>query len=107
MEHVKKQAGHPLAAQKNIGVRRVFHGLERRYLSQEALGLASSLLESCVVPVETTETAIEQALLLGVASESEIDVSTFEGLVKALTLNPSFRVPFVFMPSASPWSQVC
>ena len=88
--------------QDKVSVRRVFHGIEARYLSPEARFLAASLMDSQSVPHETTEKALQQALMLGLASDSSIDEETFETIVEAIALDPSFRVPVLFFPFLPP-----
>jgi len=83
-------------------VRRVFHHMECRYLSQEARSMASCLMDSQSVPPEVTERAIQQALVLGVMSGTAIDVSTFESLFDAVVLDPKFKIPFVVPVSLPP-----
>ena len=85
-----------------VSVRRVFHHMECRYLSQEARSMASCLLDSQSVPPEVTERAIQQALVLGVMSGTAIDVSTFESLFDAVVLDPKFKIPFVVPVSLPP-----
>jgi hypothetical protein len=77
-----------------LSTRRVFHGLERQYLSVEAQSMASCLLDSQSVPPGVTENAIQQAVVLGTMSDSKIDIQTFEALFHVVTLNPLFRIPF-------------
>ena len=67
--------------------------------------MASCLMDSKSVSPELTERAIQQALVLGILSESPIDASTFESLVRAVTLDPAFKIPFI-MPVALPPSGV-
>ena len=98
----RKKQTEKSGARKNVRASRVFNGLECRYLSQEARLLASSLLHSQSVSPETTERAIHQALLLGRASESSIDGETFESLVEAVAMDPSFTIPIMLLPSMPP-----
>lgn len=86
----------------NLCSRRVFHKLERRYLSPEACSLACCLMDSHTVPHDVTENAIQQAVLLGTMSGTAIDVQTFEALLEAISLNPSFTIPFSGMTSLKP-----
>jgi hypothetical protein len=83
----------PESEGKNFGNRRILHQLERRYLSPEAQEVAYCLLSSRSVPVDVTENAIQQAVILGSISDAAVDASTFEALFEAVTLNPSFRIP--------------
>ena len=93
----------PRAAENGkASVKRVFHHMECRYLSQEARSMASCLLDSQSVPPEVTERAIQQALVLGVMSGTAIDASTFESLFDAVVLDPKFRIPFVVPVSLPP-----
>ena len=93
----------PRAAENGkVSVRRVFHHMECRYLSQEARSMASCLMDSQSVPPEVTERAIQQALVLGVMSGTAIDVSTFESLFDAVVLDPKFKIPFVVPVSLPP-----
>ncbi|MDR3230654.1 MAG: hypothetical protein LBT65_04375 [Synergistaceae bacterium] len=90
----------------NFGSRRILHQLERRYLSPEAQELAYCLLSSATVPSEVTENAMQQAVALGSVSDLIIDAQTFQALLEAVTLNPSFRIPFSVTTSltpSSPW----
>jgi hypothetical protein len=80
--------------QKELSTRRIFHGLERRYLSVEARSMASCLLDSQSVPPDVTENVIQQAVVLGTMSDSQIDIQTFEALFHVVTLNPLFKIPF-------------
>ena len=69
----------PRAAENGkVSVRRVFHHMECRYLSQEARSMASCLMDSQSVPPEVTERAIQQAL------------------------DPKFKIPFVVPVSLPP-----
>jgi hypothetical protein len=91
-----------LPERKELSTRRIFHGLERRYLSVEAQSMASCLLNSQFVPPDVTENVIQQAVVLGTMSDSKIDVQTFEALFQAVTLNPLFKVPFSAAASLLP-----
>lgn len=84
----------PTPAISGIATRRVFHDLERRHLSPEALAMAYCLFEAQSVPADVTENTIQQAVLLGTVSGDPVDEATFEALLEAVTLNPSFRIPF-------------
>ncbi|NLL36476.1 MAG: hypothetical protein GX256_03005 [Fretibacterium sp.] len=63
--------------------------------------MACSLLEARSVPTDVTENAIHQALLLGFMSGDPVDPMTFEVLFEAVSLNPSFQIPFVISPTFS------
>ena len=52
------------------------------------------LLNSQSVPITVTESAIQQAVMLGSINGTAVDVQTFEVLFHAVTLNPSFKIPF-------------
>jgi hypothetical protein len=52
-----------------------------------------SLLNSGNVPLNVTENTIQQAVALGTLNEVPVDAQTFEALLAAVTLNPSFRIP--------------
>ncbi|MDR1375893.1 MAG: hypothetical protein LBJ22_00160 [Synergistaceae bacterium] len=96
----------PGAKRLEFGARRIFHRLERQYLSLEAQSMAYCLLNSQSVAMDITENAIQQAVMLGSMSGSAIDVQTFEVLFHAVTLNPSFKIPFSvasFLTSFNSW----
>ena len=93
--------------QGGAGARRIFSDVERRYIAPKALALASSLLESWAVPMETMEKALIQALVLGMASNSATDASTLQNLVDAVSLDPTFSIPLLLAPSQSQPSWVC
>ena len=93
--------------QISFSVKRIFNGMERRYLSQEAQSLAYCLLNCLSVPSDVTENAIQQAVTLGSMSGVEVDEQTFEALFHAVALNPSFKLPFAFIPLTSFSSWVC
>ena len=108
-KHTKytKPTGNPscrsyAADRGKASVKRVFHHMECRYLSQEARSMASCLMDSQSVPPEVTEQAIQQALVLGVISGSTIDASTFESLFKTVALDPAFKIPFSALLSLPP-----
>jgi hypothetical protein len=84
----------PGTKRSEFGTRRIFHRLERQYLSREARSMACCLLNARSVPTSVTENAIQQAVVLGTMSGSAVDVETFEVLFHAVTLNPSFKIPF-------------
>ncbi len=63
--------------------------------------MACCLLDSQSIPQDVTENAIHQALLLGYLSGDPVDESTFEALIEAVTLNPSFQIPFSATPMMS------
>jgi hypothetical protein len=97
-----------LPEQKEWSSRRIFHGLERQYLSIEAQSMASCLLNSQSVPPDVTENVIQQAVVLGTMSDSKIDIQTFEALFYAVTLNPLFKIPFSAAAPLLPFSHwVC
>lgn len=56
--------------------------------------MAHCLLNSQSVPMTVTENAIQQAVMLGSINGAPVDVQTFEVLFHAVTLNPSFKIPF-------------
>ena len=85
-----------------LSIRRIFNGAERRYLSLEARSMVYGLLDSQSVSRDVTESAVQQAISLGSLSGEEVDVQTFEALFHALTLNPSFKIPFWFVSTAAP-----
>ena len=96
----------PEAKRLEFGTRRIFHRLERQYLSWEAQSMAYCLLNSQSVPIDVTENAIQQAVMLGSMSGSAIDIQTFEVLFHVVTLNPSFKIPFavtLFLTSFNSW----
>ena len=80
------------ASEREISIRRIFNGAERRYLSLEALSMAYGLLGSRSVPHDVTESAVQQAVNLGSISGEEVDAQTFEVLFHAVSLNPSFMM---------------
>jgi hypothetical protein len=70
--------------------------------------MAYCLLNSQSVSSDVTENAIQQAVTLGSMSGAAVDVQTFEALFHAVTLNPSFKIPFSFASSLTPFnSWVC
>lgn len=70
--------------------------------------MAYCLLNSQSVPMDVTENAIQQAVMLGSMSGSAIDVQTFEVLFHVVTLNPSFKIPFSVASFLTPFnSWVC
>jgi hypothetical protein len=92
----------------DFSVRRIFHRMERQYLSWEAQSMAYCLLNSQSVPSRVTENAIQQAVALGSICGAAVDLQTFEALFYAVALNPSFTVPFAFASFLTPFSsQVC
>jgi hypothetical protein len=93
-----------LSERKGLSTRRIFHGLERRYLSVEAQSMASCLLDSQSVPADVTENVIQQAVVLGTMSDSQIDIQTFEALFHAVALNPLFKIPFSSASSLLPFN---
>jgi hypothetical protein len=93
-----------LPERKELSTRRIFHGLERQYLSVEAQSMASCLLDSQSVPPDVTENVIQQAVALGTMSDSKIDIQTFEALFQAVTLNPLFKIPFSSAASLLPFN---
>jgi hypothetical protein len=93
-----------LPERKEMSARRIFHGLERRYLSVEAQSMASCLLDSQSVPSDVTENVIQQAVVLGTMSDSKVDIQTFEALFHAVTLNPMFKIPFSAVASPLPFN---
>ncbi len=98
----------PSAERKRLSTRRIFHKLERQYLSLEAQSVACSLLDAQSVPPDVTENAIQQAVVLGSMSGTAIDAQTFEALLEAVSLNPSFRIPFSVATPLTPFnSWVC
>ena len=83
-----------LESEREFSIRRIFNEPERRYLSLEARLMVYGLLGSRSVPLDVTESAVQQAVILGSSSGEEIDGETFEALFHAVALNPSFKVPF-------------
>ena len=92
-----------LASEHELSTRRVFSGPERRYLSLEVQSMVCGLLNSKSVPHNLTENAVQQAVNLGSMNEEEIDAHTFEALFHAVSLNPSFKVPFWFASTVAPY----
>jgi hypothetical protein len=91
-----------------FSARRIFHRLERQYLSWEAQSMAYCLLDSQFVPLKVTENAIQQAVALGSISGAAVDLQTFEALFHAVALNPSFSIPFAFASYPTPFgSWIC
>ena len=90
------------ALEHQKSVRRIFSGPECRYLSLEARSMAYGLLDSQSVPPAVTESAVQQAVALGSMSGEEVDAQTFEALFHAVTLNPSFQLPFWFISTTAP-----
>jgi hypothetical protein len=88
---------------EELSTRRIFHGLERRYLSVEAQSMAFCLLNSQSVPPDITENAIQQAVVLGTMSDSKVDIQTFEALFNVVTLNPMYKIPFSAAASLLPF----
>lgn len=74
-------------------IRRVFHDFERRYLSEEAQGLAYRYLMTEEVPIEITERAVLEAVSLGQLKNSAVDGLLFDALVDALLEDRSFEMP--------------
>jgi hypothetical protein len=96
----------PGAKRLEFGTRRIFHRLERQYLSLEARSMAYCLLNSQSVSMSVTESAIQQAVMLGSINGAAVDVQTFEVLFHAVTLDPSFKLPFPvtsFLTSFNSW----
>ena len=70
--------------------------------------MAYCLLNSQSVPSQVTENAIQQAVALGTMGGAAVDLQTFEALFYAVTLNPSFSIPFAFASCLTPFdSRVC
>jgi predicted Zn-dependent peptidase len=95
-----------LSEQRELSTRRIFHGLERRYLTAEAQSMASCLLNSLSVSPDVPENAIQQAVVLGTLSGSAVDIQTFEALFQAVTLDPLFKIPFSavnFLSGCNTW----
>ena len=90
------------ASEREVSIRRIFNGPERRYLSLEAQSMVYGLLDSISVPHDVTERAVQQAVALGSISGQKIDAMTFEALFHAVTLNPSFKIPFWIVSTVSP-----
>jgi hypothetical protein len=68
--------------------------------------MAYCLLNSQYVPLDVTENAIQQAVMLGSVSGAAVDAQTFEVLFHVVTLNPSFKIPFSvssFFTSFNSW----
>ena len=91
-----------LASERELSARRVFNGRERRYLSLEVRSMVCGLLDSKSIPHDLTENAVLQAVNLGSMNEEEVDIRTFEALFRAMSLNPSFKIPFWFVPTVAP-----
>ena len=91
-----------LASERELSIRRVFSGAERRYLSLEVRSMVCGLLDSTSVPHDLTENAVQQAVNLGSMNGEEVDAQTFEALFHAITLNPSFKIPFWFASAVAP-----
>ena len=87
---------------RELSIRRIFNEPERRYLSLEARSMVYGLLGSQSVPPDVTESAVQQAVILGSFSGEEIDAQTFEALFHAVALNPSFKIPFWFFSAEVP-----
>jgi len=60
------------------------------------------LLDSQSVPPDVTESAVQQAVALGSLSGEEVDAQTFEALFHAVSLDPSFKIPFWFVSTFDP-----
>jgi len=90
-----------LASERELSTRRVFNGFERRYLSLEVRSMVCGLLDSKSIPHDLTENAVQQAVNLGSINGEGIDVRTFEALFHAVSLNPSFKVPFWFISTVA------
>lgn len=90
------------ASEREFSARRIFNGLERRYLSLETQSMVYGLLDSKLIPSDVTENAVQQAVTLGSFSDEEIDATTFEALFYAVALNPSFKIPFSFVSTVVP-----
>ena len=90
------------ASKRELNIRRIFNEPERRYLSLETRSMVYGLLGSQSVPPDITESAVQQAVALGSLSGEEVDAQTFEALFHAVTLNPSFKIPFWFIPTFAP-----
>jgi len=91
-----------LAPEREKSIRRIFNEPERRYLSMEARSMVYGLLGSQSVPLNVTESAVQQAVILGSFSGEEVDAQTFEALFHAVALNPSFKIPFWFISTVAP-----
>ena len=89
-----------------FSTRRIFNGVERRYLSLETRLMVYGLLDSKSVPSDVTESAVEQAVTLGSISGEEVDARTFEALFHAVALNPSFKIPLWFVSTVASYG-VC
>ena len=92
--------------ERKFASQRVLHHRERWHLSLEAQSMAYCLLNSQSVPPDVAENTIQQAVTLGSMSGSEVDARTFELLFHAVSLNPSFELPFAFSSPlifSNPW----
>ena len=89
-------------SKRELSVRRIFNGPERRYLSLETRSMVYGLLDSQSVSPDVTESAVQQAVALGSLSGEEVDAETFEALFHAVVLNPSFKIPLWFISTAAP-----
>lgn len=102
MKKTTRRSGAPKgepAVQNERRAKRIFHTLECRYLSPETRSMASGLMASQNISCEVMEKALQQALLLGVACGSQTDELTFQSLLEAISLDPSFQVPVMSLPS--------
>lgn len=93
-----------LPGQRDFGRRRVLNSVERRYLSPEAQSVAYCLMNAGTASPDITEKTIQQAVVLGSLSGIAVDAPTFEALFEAVTLDPSFRIPFPVTTSLNPSS---
>ena len=85
------------ASESKLSTRRIFNGQERRYLSLETRSMVYGLLGSQSISPDVTESAVQQAVALGTFSGEEVDTQTFEALLHAVSLNPSFKIPYWFI----------
>jgi len=96
------------APERELSTRRIFNGQERRYLSLETRSMVYGLLGSQSISPDVTESAVQQAVALGTFSGEEVDPQTFEALLHAVALNPSFKIPYWFISTdASSDTWIC
>ena len=92
-----------LAPARELSARRVFNEAERRYLSIEVRHMVCGLLDSQSIPHGLTENAVQQAVNFGSIKEEEVDIQTFEALFHAVSMDPSFQLPFWFFSAGNPY----
>jgi hypothetical protein len=97
----------PIGEQAGFSARRILNGPERQFLSLEAQSMMYGLLNSLSVPPSVIESAVQQAVALGSMSGEKIDAQTFEALVHAVVLNPSFKIPYLFASPVPRCTWIC